>query len=277
MDKLTSILAVVENSAGGEVVLNKAVALARRFDARVELLTADGPLAEQFAHCFAAEPVWAGESLRAAIQRRALESRADLVIKAPAGNHPLRRWTLSANDCELASECPAPLLLAGAKPWAKSMRLAAAVDVSDAETTNVARAILQTAGFLTLGCRGNLDILYSEREPHDQVVRRERAVKLAQLVREYHVGRERLQMFAGPPQRQLPLLISARQYDLLVLGATSHRPARAFELDSLTSKLVDATDGDVLLVKSADTVRYAAPAEIPSARDQGAYHRQQLV
>ena len=57
--------------------------------------------------------------------------------------------------------------------------------------------ILHTAGFLALGCHGNLDILYSEREQHDETVRMERAVKLAQLVREFHVGCERLQMFDG--------------------------------------------------------------------------------
>ena len=32
----------------------------------------------------------------------------DLVIKAPAGTHPLRRWALNANDWQLAHECPVP-------------------------------------------------------------------------------------------------------------------------------------------------------------------------
>ena len=77
---------------------------------------------------------------------------------------------------------------------------------------------MHTAGFLALGCHGNLDVLYTEREQQDDFVRMERAVRLAQLVREYHVGCERLQMFEGSPDKRLPPLFAARRYDLLVLG-----------------------------------------------------------
>ncbi len=115
-----------------------------------------------------------------------------------------------------------PVLLAGPKPWERPLRVAAAVDVSDHETAVVARSILQAAGFLALGLHGNLDILYSEREERDETLRMERAVKIAQLVREFHVGCERLQMFDGAPEKRLPPLLAARQYDLLVLGAVSH-------------------------------------------------------
>ena len=49
MDKLTSILAVVEDAGTGTVVLDKAVILARAFGARVDLLIADPLLAVPFA------------------------------------------------------------------------------------------------------------------------------------------------------------------------------------------------------------------------------------
>ena len=49
MEKLTSILAAVEQSASGIAVLEKAVALARDFDARIELLIADSTLTHEFA------------------------------------------------------------------------------------------------------------------------------------------------------------------------------------------------------------------------------------
>ena len=117
-----------------------------------------------------------------------------------------------------------PLMLVDRKPWADPMRFAAAVDVSDAEAARKLRArILHAAGFLALGCRGFLDVLYTEREQHDDALRMERAVRLAQLVREFHVGSERLQMFDGAPEKRLPPLIAARQYDVLVLGAVTHR------------------------------------------------------
>ena len=141
-------------------------------------------------------------------------------------------------------------MLVTSRPWSHALRLAAAVDVSDGDTLREARAVMQAAGFLALGCRGNLDILYTEREDRDETLRMERAVRLAQLVREFHVGCERLQMFDGNPEQRLPPLIASRQYDVLVLGAVTHHTGLVDSLWSLTSRLVDATPGDVVLVKS---------------------------
>ena len=156
------------------------------------------------------------------------EWRPDLLIKAPAGAHPLRRWTLTPNDWQLSQQCPVPLMLATAKPWANPVRFAASVDVSDVDSVDIARSVLHTAGFLALGCHGNLDVLYTEREPDDDFIRMERAVRLAQLVREFHVGCERLQMFDGAPDKRLPPLIAARHYDVLRarLGFAPARPGR---------------------------------------------------
>jgi len=218
-----------------------------------------------------------GEPLHALLLRRIHERLPDLVIKAPAGAHPLRGWTLHANDRELAMQCPVPVVLAGMNPWARPMRIAAAVDVSNHETAIVARGILQAAGFLTLGCHGTLDILYSEREGRDETLRMERAVKLAQLVREFHVGSERLQIFDGAPDQQLPPLIAARQYDLLVLGAVSHREGTCLVLDTLSSKLADSTGGDVVLVKGGEAAPQAPRTRAPSVREKVADHREQLV
>jgi nucleotide-binding universal stress UspA family protein len=286
MDKITSILAIVENSASGMVVLDKAVALARAFGARVDLLVADSLLTHEFASRCAARVYdevtlcslfRSGEPLHALVLRRILERSPDLVIKAPAGAHPLRTWTSHANDRELAAQCPVPLMLAGMNPWAMPMRIAAAVDVSDPETTSIARSILQAAGFLTLGCQGTLDILYSEREQRDETLRMERAVRLAQLVREFHVGSERLQMFDGKPDERLPPLIAARQYDLLVIGALTHREGISLALDTLSGKLADATTGDVVLVKRGENARQATHSRQASVREKVANQGEQFV
>jgi hypothetical protein len=77
MDKITSILAIVENSASGMVVLDKAVALARAFGARVDLLVADSLLTHEFASRCAARvydgfsnevPIWSSRHPRAPIR-----------------------------------------------------------------------------------------------------------------------------------------------------------------------------------------------------------------
>jgi len=285
MQKLTSILAVADATAGGLQVLEKALLLAQRFAARVDLVAADpGIIAALAAHCaerhfhdVTISRLQGNGPLRELIVQRARERNPDLVIKAASGARPLRRWTLDENDRWLASECPVPLLLATARPWMGELRMAAAVDVSDTDSARFARAILQCAGFVALGSHAWLDVLYSEPEQHDERLRMERAVKLSQLVREFHVGSERLQMFGGAPERTLPPVVKGRRYDLLVLGAITHRNGVANWNETLSSKLVDAAGGDVLLVKPGERgVGNACPLDL-LLRQQGANLAEQLV
>jgi universal stress protein E len=259
MEKLTRILAVAKGMEDGALVLGKSVALARRFGAHVELLVFDQVEAQELAKMCAnvaydkftlASMHVGAQSPTEAILRRVSATQPDLVVKSPAGAHPLKRWTLDENDWYLADECPAPLLLVRPKPWARPIRFAAAIDAADDGSGDTARSILHAAGFLALGCLGDLDILYSEREQHDDALRMERAVRLAQLVREYHVGSERIQVFDGAPEKTLPPLVAARHYDVLVLGARSRQPALKNIFGATNSLLLEATDGDVVLVKA---------------------------
>jgi nucleotide-binding universal stress UspA family protein len=259
VEKITRILAVAENPEDGAIVLDKAVAAARCFGAQVDLLIADATHAPALAalcmerdyDCVTLGSVHRNqEPMHESILRRTFESMPDLVIKAPAGARPLQRWTLHENDWALAHECPVPVILVRNRQWSKAMRLAAAVDVSDHDGAELTRSILHTAGFLAMGFHGNLDILYSEREKNDEAVRMERAVKLAQLVREFHVGCERLQVLNGEPGKMLAPLLAARQYDVLVLGAQSRRPLRSSILGGTIGHLIEASDGDVVLVKA---------------------------
>jgi universal stress protein E len=262
MEKITSILAVAGRMEDGAVVIDKAVSVARSFGARVQLLIADLAQAHALAeYCrfkrydevTLASMHRGATPLHELILRRVLETHPDLVIKAPAGTHALHRATLGDNDWELAEECPVPVLLVRNRPWAKPARFAAAVDVSDRETEDVTRAILHTAGYLAMGFHGNLDILYSEREQHDETIRMARAVKLAQLVREFHVGCERIQVLNGESRTVLPQVAAARQYDVLVLGARSREQGLQSFLGGTAARMFEATEGDVVLVKAPDT------------------------
>src|SRR6478609_9346193 len=122
VENLTSILVAVEDATSGIPVLNKAVRLARRFGAHVDLLMADPSQASQFAaHCVAlrGDDVVScsvpghGGPLHEMILARVSSHVPDLVIKPPSGTHPLRRWALGANDWQLSRECPVPVMLAG--------------------------------------------------------------------------------------------------------------------------------------------------------------------
>lgn len=241
MEKLTSILAVIQRAGEAVPLLDKAVTLARSFHAQVEVLLDDSVVAHAVtAHCSARgytdvtlhSVAPSPEPAHQGILRRVWSSQPDLVIKAAADGDGDGEWLLAA-------ESSAPILLVRSPAWESPVRFATAVDVSDDENASMARSILHTAGFLALGVHGHLDILYSEREANDEAVRVQRAVRLAQIVREFHVGCERLQIFSGEPAVRLPPLITARHYDVLVLGAEASRGERA---------IMDATRGDVLLV-----------------------------
>lgn len=276
MDKLTNILAVIDTPEDGTAVVDKAVTLARHFGANVQvLITRESLLEPLAAHCahrrydavVLLDPPVEGATTTTAILAQLARQPVDLVIKAGSGAHPLRRWTLDLNDRILAQRCPVPLLLTRATPWNSVPRMATCVDVSDPEGALFARALLQSTGFLATGSGGFLDVLYSEREQTDERTRMERAVKLAQLVREFYMGSERLQMFNGAPEKVLPSLIEARHYDVLAIGAVTHRTGLSSWPESLSSRLTDATAGDVLLVKPA-TPSARADAAAGSAREQ---------
>jgi nucleotide-binding universal stress UspA family protein len=251
MEKLTTILAVSTTAEEARLVRARADALAARFHAHVVALLLDSKTDRR-------------------LHERILDyvklTRADLVIKAPAGPRSLRRFTMGESDWDLARDCPVPLLLARAPTWADPVRIAAAVNVADEEHNDVARAILHAAGFLALGTRGQLDILYSESEDRDEPLRMQRAVRLAQLVREFHVGCERIQMFSGEPERRLAPLLAARKYCMVVVGGRSRRRSLAQLAPGVVSRFMEATDSDILLVNETAP---EAPEFTPRAAASG--------
>jgi nucleotide-binding universal stress UspA family protein len=264
MEKLSSILAVIPEGGAQGALTDKVCRLVKQSGARVELfLTAPSDYFSIAARC-------AGMGCSAdvgftmydsvtpmaeAILRRAAEVYADLIVAPRAQFH--------------LEHCPTPLLLLGKSPWGPEPRFAAAIDVAERDSEAVARGILHVAGFLAQRLVAHLDILYSERETDDESVKMERAIKLAQLVREYHVGCERLQVFDGRPEETLPPLIAARQYDVLVVGSVARHRTLLTTLHSIAKKLTSSTEGDVLIVNPAPEPQVAAPAR--SFREQLAH------
>jgi universal stress protein E len=286
VDKLTSILAVIDPADESRHVVAKAVVLARHFRARVELFLCDSERAYTLQHTYdpaglveAHRDCVAGglaylESIRRsiaedvtitthvasssplyeAIVHRVIETRPDLVIKSAAGHHPLGRFTLDANDWQLARTCPVPLMLTRGRPWSATGRFAAAVDVSDANNGSLARSILQTAGFLTLGCGGQLDVVYSESNGADREGCANRRESLERLVNEFRVGRESPHILQGTAEDTLPDFAARRGYDLVILGALTRRRGLSALVGTLTSRMVDTLDCDFVLVKSESFV-----------------------
>lgn len=258
MDKLTSILAVAPHPQDeGDVFFSKVMTVARAFDARVTLLVCDPAHLAAFAALHGDEirvcGAGGGHVSEEVVARMARSTGADLIVKRAAGRHPLRRVTFGPSDWQLAHDSPVPLLLLRDKPWSIPPKFAAAVDM--AEGGSLLRSILHDGGFLALGCHAPIDVLYSEREERDERLRMERAVRLAQIVREFHVGFERLEILTGEPERTLAPLIASRGYDVLALG--SHLAAAGMNAltGSLSARLIECFDGDVLFINDLEPAR----------------------
>jgi hypothetical protein len=281
MDKLTSLLAVVDSASDISIVLAKATTVARSFGAKLTVLARHAELVAAIdVHC--RQQGCNDHVLRLHDETKvaaygALELAStigvDLVVKAPAGLHPLRRWTLDTNDWRLARDLPVPLLLTRPQLWSQPLNFGAAVDAADAEHAHLARAVLQAAGFLALGTHGDLDILYSERELFEEGIRMERTVRLAQLVREFHVGCEKIRRFEGAPEKTLPAYVQTRRYDVLVLGGHSRRQGFSALVPGVICRLIEASMADVLLVNP----RLAQEREDASAGEQLGYEAKKLA
>jgi universal stress protein E len=284
MEKLTSILVVVDRTDETHPVLVKAIALARRFGAKLELLLCDSERAyalrqtydrsgvararqtilsegrrflESLQQSVAADDVSISvhvvceSPLSEGVVRRVRESWPDLVLKSAASRHAIGRLTLDANDWELARTCPVPIMLTRGRPWRVQPRFAAAVDVSEQETVGLARAILHAGENLSFGFGAELEVLYSERGNGKVEGREKRTAALRRLAHEFQVGADRVHVLPGEPEHTLPSFAADRRFDVLILGALTHRKGLVPLIGTLTGKLVVGLECDLVFIKPA--------------------------
>jgi len=283
MDKPRSVLVVVERSQDASGLIEKALVLARQFGARIELFLCESEQAYELAHAYDregieqayAESIAQGRDylsdltacanasdvkfaidarcespLYEAVVRKVVRSEADLVIKGMGGRRRGQHSTADANDWQLMRTCPATLLLARRKVWHTPARFAAAVDVSEQETGSLAQEVMQAARTLAFPWQAHLDVMYGETSASDVAVPL-RAESLRRLCAAAGVTPDRTHVLSGPGEESLPPFARQQDYDVLVLGALSHRPAGTALVGTLTSKLMDALDCDFVLVKPA--------------------------
>lgn len=287
MEKLTSILVVLDHSARDAPLLTKSLVLACEFGARVELFSCDAeyeytlrhvyderglmearqarvmhlrdylqPLCDQLAAQNVEVSIDAAceSPLYEGIVRKVLRSAPDLVIKAAALEPFEGRGALDVNDWQLVRTCPVPLMLSRGGVWPRRPHFAAAVDVSEEETPGLAEMILRTAECLRAGCQGELDILFSERTGTDGRTRQEHAAALRRLGRELHFAADRIRMLVGDPATTVPAFGAEQHPDVLVLGALTHSGGLTALVGTLTGDLMNTLDCDFILVRPSDFV-----------------------
>jgi universal stress protein E len=286
-EALSSILVVAEGEPEDAGVLSKAGKLAGHGGAHIELFRCESELEYSLRHAYESsgadrarrDAVSAArnylESLRVSVGlgaervstdaacdsplcegvlHKVLQSHPDMVVKSARDEGGRRRFIVDPNDWQLIRTCPVPLMLTSGRAWAVPPRFAAAVDVSEEETPRLTRAILQTCRALVQGCQGALDLLYCEPSGAEPEVAARHAATLYSLAEEFQVSADRVHMLTGDFAMALPEFAGAQSYDVLALGALTHKRSLAAPVGTLTGRLIDSLDCDFLLVKAPEGI-----------------------
>lgn len=199
-----------------------------------------------------------------AIIRRALASKADLVITEPIEG---RAGALSNGDWRLASKCPVPLLLVRRDGAGGYEKITAAVDPfhSHAKPAELDRSIIECAKEIQGLSRGEIQVVhcfapitgfdpgpYTEQLPIDDAEKSLEANRrdvLNKLVKDSGLQTDTANLFMGRPNEVLRTMVEAGGVDLLVMGALSRGRIRDFVLGNTAQHMLYHTGVDILLVK----------------------------
>jgi len=281
MNSIESILVAVDRGANARAAIARAATLAHGFGARLELFQCDAERAFALHHQYEAqdaeqareacraesraylERLWRSLGVRdvqvridaacesplyAGVVHEARRSASNLVVRAIGGLDADREGILSASDWELVRTCPVPLLLTRGRPWRADPIVAAAIDIVADEAPEFTHTILRAAAEFTTTCGARLEILHAA-PPCNAASENTLRAALAQRATEAGARVAHVHVLGGDPAAVLPSFAVNRGYDLLVLGALTHRKALTALVGSLTGQLLEALECDFLLVK----------------------------
>jgi len=299
MSKINRILAVLDGSDDDAVIVAKAVSLAHQQAASLELFLCDAERAYSLSHAF--DPSGVARSRRDGIQdakryleclrdtavgadvpiavdavcesplyegivRKALRSQADLVIKSTGGRSSKHRTAWDANDWQLMRACPTTLVLSRGRSWKPHLKFALAVDVSRHETADLPQEILETSRLFSAGSHADIDVLYTEPPCTDPREHQKSANALQSLTSAAGLRGASIQILSGVAEEALPAFAAEQDYDVLIMGALSHREGPAALVGTLTSKLVETLECDFVLVKPT-SYQSQIQTEVPESQD----------
>jgi universal stress protein E len=279
MQPITSILVSLEREGDPSHALKRAVMLARRFNARIELFLCEAERAYALQHqydsrgnesarrsCAAESRAWMERvwqsldvndvpvlmdtvyesPLCEGIRRKVQNSHADLVVRGIGD----RECTFSVADSDLVLTCPVLLLLTRGKPWRARAVVAAAIDVSGDEAPELTRAILVAADRMAASCGASLELLYANRfdDVSSDAVESSRTL-LRSRAAAANVQPQEVHVVIGEPLTAIPQFAGRRGYEMVVFGALTHLKSITTLVGRLTGRLVEALDCDLLLVK----------------------------
>jgi len=284
--QISSILVALGREGDPARVLARAVMLARRFGARLELFLCEAEQAYELQHQYDTDSsevirqsglvklhAWMDQLWRSldvndvpvhmeavyesplceAISRKAALSKPDLVVRG-IGTRGHR--TFSVADLDLVRSCPVPLLLTRGRPWPPAPNMAVAVDISGEESPDLIRTVLLAADGIASRCGATLDLLYASTfEQGAPAAMQSSRQLLASRAAAANVHPADVHVVNGDPATVIPQFAARRGYDILVLGALTHRKTMTALVGTLSGRLIETLDCDLLLVRPS-----AAPA-----------------
>jgi universal stress protein E len=204
------------------------------------------------------------------IVRRAVATRADIIVSESLRTPRRRGRRLASADWHLVSGSPAPLLLVKSSGTESYRHVAAAVDPFHAHDKPAAldEAILARAREMARLFNARLSAVHcfvplgeiigpgSEIElpsMQDEIGWEEtRRVVVRDLLLEQGIDPESARLLPGTPGEALPRFVEDERVDLLVMGALARGRTADLIVGTTAAEVLDAADCDLLIVKPAD-------------------------
>jgi universal stress protein E len=208
-----------------------------------------------------------------AVARRALETRAAMVVMRTHHHEWLARATLSAADWQLIRVCPAPLLLVKSGAWPDAPKLLAAVDPSHRDDRHdrldhaildlterlaaalgaeawVAHCVLSMASIESTAALAMMpEALGSSPEEYAGSLMHRLRASVLNLLDGRSIPAARVRLAEGRPEKELPRLVEDLEISLLVTGGVSRSRLEQVFIGGTAERLLDRVGCDLLVVK----------------------------
>jgi universal stress protein E len=206
-----------------------------------------------------------------AIVRRAVKSRADLVILESERHLPGANLLMTHSDWELIKSCPCPLLLARSGRAYQRPTVLAAVDPLHSHDKPAAldHQLLDVAGAFSRALRGELYAVHaylplsyftptmpgepaaaSWLPPEVETAHREQlATQLRKLTARHKIPRNRQSLLHGDAPHELAAEAKRKKAQLVVMGAVSRRGLKRLFIGHTAQRALHLMPCDVLVVK----------------------------
>jgi universal stress protein E len=203
-----------------------------------------------------------------AIIRRALKTKADLIVAERHATKHVAGWMLSYTDWELLRQAPCPvLLIKKTKPYHRPKVLTAIDPFHQHEKpARLDAALLQASASLSGPLKGTLQIIHCVPPPtvltagwvagpviidqqHSEVLLKKARKALAAEVARHPLPSHKIAVVQGAAREAIPLTAKSGKADIVVMGALSRSGLKRVLIGNTAEAVLDALDCDVLIVK----------------------------